>query len=333
MLQHPLIDKFMGTDSTAQAAQTAPNDAAVMEEKETTDHIDSASELVSELSEKVLSWWDHLVLMLPNVFLAMVLLFAFTMLGKVVKNVSVRLLGRVSDNIAVNRLTGTLVHLTILTLGVFSALDVLNLDKTVTSLLAGVGVVGLALGFAFQNTATNLVSGLFMATRYPMNVGDLVETNGYFATVEQVTLRYTTLRNFDGELIVIPNKSILEGPLVNYTERKERRVNLSVGVTYDADLEKVQRVVKEAIRTCVDFDRPVAVQYEAFGDSSINFVVRFWLPDSDHKRWLEARSDAVIAIKKAFDREGITIPFPIRTLEFNTPLQMHKNGGSAQKES
>lgn len=328
MPQTSLINRFMPQDSTQQTSDSTVQVVDSVLAKKSTNHIDSTAELVSQLSEKVLTWWDHIVLMVPNLLLALVLLFAFALLGKLMKNVTIKLLGKVSSNVAVNRLTGTLMHIAVISLGVFTALEILNLDKTVTSLLAGIGVVGLALGFAFQNTATNLVSGLFMATKYPMNVGDLVETNGYFAHVEQITLRYTTLRNFTGQLVVIPNKQILESPLVNYTERNERRIDLSVGVTYDADLEKVQRVVREAIKSCVDYDKPIDVQYYEFGDSSINFMVRFWLPDPNHKNWLDVRSSAVIAIKKGFDKEGITIPFPIRTIEFNTPLQTQQSSSN-----
>lgn len=275
----------------------------------------SISEITNELIEKLGNWWESAVLMLPNFIIAILVMVAFGFLAKYARKGTKKLMSSASDNKAINNLIGRIIQMALIAVGLFMALGVMDLDKTVTSLLAGVGVIGLALGFAFQNTATNFISGVLMASDYPLRVGDLVETNGHFGIVERITLRYTTMRSFEGQAIVIPNKQVLENSLVNFTVNKERRVDVDCGVSYSDDLDKVEEVAIKAIDQLRDSDRPVEVMFKEFGDSSINFTLRFWLNDTENRSYVEARSNAVKALKKAFDKEGISIPFPIRTLE------------------
>jgi small conductance mechanosensitive channel len=198
------------------------------------------------------------------------------------------------------------------------ALSVLNLEKTVTSLLAGVGIIGLALGFAFQDLAANLMSGFMIAANEPLASGDLIENSGHLGFVESVTLRFTMLRTFQGQLVRIPNRMIFENPLVNYTKTGERRVDVEVGVAYGEDLDEVERVAVQAVETIEERNtrKPVDFYYRQFGSSSIDFSIRFWI-DVDKHDYFGAHSAAIRRIKKAFDDNDITIPFPIRTLDFS----------------
>jgi small conductance mechanosensitive channel len=242
----------------------------------------------------------------------------FILLAKLIKRLSARTLKKVSKNVAINRLLTGIIYLGVITIGIFVALGVLQLSKTVTSLLAGVGVLGLALGFAFQNTAANFISGVFMATRHPINVGDIVEANDYFGTVEAIDMRFTKIRSSQGQIVVIPNRTVLENPLINYSASGERRVDLECGISYSEDMQKVSAVAVSAVQNEVAFnhDKKVDFMYTEFGDSSINFVVRFWINSTSQKEYLTALSEAIIAIKRNFDENEITIPFPIRTLDF-----------------
>ena len=117
--------------------------------------------------------------------------------------------------------------------------------------------------------------------------------------------------------MLIPNKQVFENPIMNYTIRGTRRVDITLGVSYADDLEKAKRVAMEAVAAVPDRlpDREVELFYEEFAESSVDFTVRFWLPFEGQKDYLAARSDAIIRIKRAFDANGITIPFPTRTLK------------------
>jgi small conductance mechanosensitive channel len=188
----------------------------------------------------------------------------------------------------------------------------------VASLLAGAGIVGLALGFAFQDIAANLMAGVYLSVRRPFRRGHLIKAQDYFGIVQEVNLRWTELLTQQGQLVLIPNKQVFENPIMNYTARGSRRVDITLGVSYGDDLEKARRVALEAVAALPGLlpDKPVEMFYEEFADSSIDFTIRFWIPFQSQKDYLAARSEAMIRIKKAFDAAGIRIPFPTRTLDF-----------------
>jgi small conductance mechanosensitive channel len=267
---------------------------------------------------KLSGWLQQFILLLPNLAIAVILVLVFWLVARLAKNLSLKLLGRVSSMEEVNRLLGTLVFLSLFTAGVFMALGIVGLDKTVTSLLAGAGILALAIGFAFQDIASNFMAGIFLSIRRPFQTGHLIESNRFHGIVERISLRSTELRTPQGQLVLIPNKEVFQNPIINYTLTGKRRIDLKVGVSYQDDLEKVRQAAVQAVEgmSSRDKERPVELFYEEFGDSSINFVIRFWIDSSKHDFW-RARSEAIEWIKRGFDENGITIPFPIQTLDFS----------------
>ena len=200
----------------------------------------------------------------------------------------------------------------------FLILSVLNLEGTINKILATAGVLGLAVGLALQNPMNNLFSGVFMSVRKLYRIGDLVETNGYFGTIQDIDLKATKLRLPTGQIIVIPNKDVLEKPITNYTVSGERRIDLPCGVSYGDHLEKVKEIAINAIQQMDGLlqEKPVDLIYTDFGDSSVNFTLRFWIDTMGQKDYLAMRSMAIKALKKAFDENDVMIPFPIRTIDF-----------------
>lgn len=270
------------------------------------------------ISGKIESWLETVTAMLPNVVVAVLVLIIFYLMARVVRGISRKILAGLSDKTAVNNLFSTVLYLTTLSVGLLVALNILQLTQTVSSLLAGAGIIGLALGFAFQDITANFISGILMAFRRPIEVGDIIKTQDYLGEVEKIDLRVTMIRTFQGLHVIIPNKEVFQQPVTNYTKTFERRVDLVIGVSYAEDLEQVQRVAEETIES-LDITLPgkkINAFFSEFGDSSINFTLMFWVHYPDEPGFLKARSDAIIAIKKAFDKNGITIPFPIRTLDF-----------------
>ena len=270
------------------------------------------------LSDKLQRWADSLVALLPNIVVALGVLVISWLLARLVRQLVIQLSQRASARAAVTRLLGTVTFLLVLTIGLFVSLGVLNLDKTVTSLLAGAGILGLAIGFAAQNLAANLLSGTVISLRRPYKEGDLIEVGDFFGVVERIDMRLTRLETPEGQLVLVPNKDMLEKPLVNYSTLEPRRVDLEVGVSYDADLETVRDLALGAVESTEGRmpDSVVEFFYTEFGSSSINFVVRFWIPSERQTDFLKARSEVLLRIKRAFDANGITIPFPIRTIDF-----------------
>jgi len=269
------------------------------------------------IKERLSEWGTTAIKMLPNLLVAILVLLVFVFIGKFIRKLSEKLLARITDNKSLRSLASTVLYVAILAIGTFIALSILKLDGAVTSLLAGAGVIGLALGFAFQDIAANFISGTMMSIRKPFYEGDLIETNDFFGTVNKIHLRTTEMETFQGQQILIPNAEVFKKPIVNYTKLGKRRIDLEVGVTYDTDLRFAKKVAAEAIEAldCVN-DQEVTLFFKEFGGSSINFTVRYWIHFTNSQgKYLSARDQGVIAIKEAFDKNDITIPFPIRTLD------------------
>jgi len=179
-------------------------------------------------------------------------------------------------------------------------------------------LVGLALGLAFQETAANFLSGILIALRKPIDIDDIVETNDEIGIVRSLNLRSTILTDFQGQDVIIPNKNVLFNKIKNYSKTQNRRLDLELGVSYMEDLNKVRVVLLKSVENLnnLEPDKPKFVWFEAFGDSSINLTLAIWMKGADQPQFRTFKSDTIMAIKKAFDENNITIPFPIRTLDF-----------------
>ena len=240
------------------------------------------------------------------------------MLAKFIRKYAVKIIRKFSPIQTINELFGSLTYVVVILITLFTALNIIGLDKAVTTVLAGAGILGLALAFAFQDVAANFMSGIFMSFRRPFDIGDLVNVDHKMGRIEAINLRDTTLITLQGQRLIIPNKAVFQNTIENYSSTGKRRLDLSVGVSYGDDLAKVKSVVLAAIDALTEKDpnRQPEFFYKEFGDSSINFDLRVWLRDVDQLNYLEAQSEAIMIIKKAFDQNDITIPFPIRTLDF-----------------
>lgn len=234
------------------------------------------------------------------------------------KGFSKKIIRRFSDNTTLNGLFASVVYIFFTGVTLFIVLSILHLDKAVVSVLAGAGVVGLALAFAFQDIAANFISGIFISFRKPLHIGDIVKISDYMGRVEEINLRDTVLKTFQGQMVIIPNKQVFQNPIENYSMLGKRRVDLTIGVSYGEDLERVREVTLGALqgmKGLSDID-DITFFYKEFGDNSINYLLRIWINTPDQPEYLAAGSEAILRIKKAYDANDISIPFPIRTLDF-----------------
>jgi small-conductance mechanosensitive channel len=271
------------------------------------------------LTGKVMGWGRDFVLLLPNLAVAVAVLVGFWLLAKGVRNVLTRLLRRVSHSEQVNRVLGQAVFLALVAAGLFIALGILGLQKTVASLLAGAGILGLALGFAFQDIAANFMAGIYLSIEHPFRAGHLIRSKEIEGIVKKVHLRWTEIRVPQGQVVLVPNRQVFENPITNYSTGGQRRVDLKAGVSYGDDLETVRRVAVQAIEQVSErkADTEVELYFEELGESAITLVVRFWIDfTSKQSDYLRAKSEAIERLKRAFDDNGITMPFPTRTLDF-----------------
>lgn len=279
------------------------------------EEISNASNIVLS---KVEGWVATLVEMLPNFIIAILVLILFYIFSRILRKILSTILHRVMTNESVVKLILACSSFIVIIIGLMVALGVLNLDKTVTSLLAGIGVVGLALGFAFQDAAANLISGVFMAVKSPIFVGDIIETNGIFGRIKEIGLRATTIYVPEGQDVIIPNRLVFQNLYRHYTINGERRIDLQCGISYGENLRAVKELATNAIKKIPNLldGKDVEFFYSHYADSSINFVVRYWVKFDAQPDYLNAQSEGIMLLKEAFDANGVTIPFPIRTLDF-----------------
>ena len=272
------------------------------------------------LVEEVEGWWSGFLGMLPN----MVLAFLVAMTGYIVTSFLKKYFNKLSNKLVRDKTIASLMS-TMMTVGVsllflLLILSVLNLSGAVSSILGAAGVVGLAVGLAFQDPILNFFSGIQLTVRHLFRIGDLIEVDGYQGTVMKITLRHTAIETFQGQDVMIPNKIVVQSALTNYSILKRRRVDLACGVSYGDDLAKVKEVTISAIKENVehDSDRGVQLFFNEFGGSSVNYSLRFWMEKNKTSQgdFLQVQSDAIMAIMTAYNENDIMIPFPIRTLDF-----------------
>ncbi|MCC4211178.1 mechanosensitive ion channel family protein [Leeuwenhoekiella parthenopeia] len=271
-----------------------------------------------KLIEKLHGWGESLILKLPNFVIAILVFAIFWFLAKYVSKFVRQILMRGVKQDSIRVMAGKTAFAITVLIGFFVALGIMDLDKVLTSVLAGAGVVGLAIGLALQGTLNNTFSGVILSFMPRLQLGDWVETNDYSGFVEDITLRNVTLRQSDNNYVIVPNSSIVDSPFKNWSQTARSRVFVNCGVGYESDLEAVKKLTIETLSAKFEQQGSEEIEffYESFGDSSINFVARFWAPVTKRKDMLAAQDLAIIAIKKAFDANDINIPFPIRTLDF-----------------
>ncbi|WP_245891591.1 mechanosensitive ion channel family protein [Flavobacterium faecale] len=276
------------------------------------------SKITFLISDKLTEWSEAVITMLPNIVMAAIFLVLGLYIAKFAKRVTLNLTNKVSNNITLNTLFSSIIYISFLGIVIFTVLSILNLDKAVTSILAGAGILGLALAFAFQDIATNFMSGIFISFRKPLKVGDIVQIKDYMGKVKSINLRDTVVETFQGKTVIIPNKEVFQNPIENYTILQKRRFDLNVGVSYGDDLEKVREITLRAVSDIEELTKEdkVSVFFNEFGDSSVNLTVRMWVNTPEQSVYNKVGSEAIIKIKKAYDANDIMIPFPIRTLDF-----------------
>lgn len=205
----------------------------------------------------------------------------------------------------------SIVYLALLAFVVIAALGQLGIQTT--SFIAILGAAGLAIGLALQGSLANFAAGFLMIIFRPFKVGDFIEGAGVAGIVQAIQIFTTTLKTGDNKTIIIPNAKLSGDNIINYSAEETRRVDMTVGVAYDADLSKVKAVLNEIIskEERIHKDPAPQVAVAELADSSVNFVVRVWTDTADY--W-GVKFDITETIKNRFDDEGIGIPFPQRDI-------------------
>jgi small conductance mechanosensitive channel len=232
-------------------------------------------------------------------------------IAMLVRRVVRRVMERAKVESIITGFVSSIAYIALLAFVVIAALGQLGIQTT--SFIAILGAAGLAIGLALQGSLANFAAGFLMIIFRPFKVGDFIEGAGVAGVVEEIQIFTTTLKTGDNKIIIVPNAKLAGDNITNYSALETRRVDMTVGVAYDADLAQVKAVLNDIIskdeRILAGPASLVAVAELA--DSSVNLVVRVWTRTSDY--WA-VKFDMTETIKNRFDAEGIGIPFPQREI-------------------
>lgn len=283
---------------------------------------DSAEEVVRSLQETVLAAWGDFIDHLPYLGLGvLVLLLTWGLAWATGRLVDMSLAQR--SRASLHRLVGRLTALGVWTLGLLLAAIIVFPGLSPTKALGGLGLLSVAVGFAFRDTFENFFAGMLMLWKYPFENGDFIQSGDIFGRVEEINIRMTRLRQVSGELLLVPNSRLFQNPTEVLTDRPTRRITVMTGVAYGEDLARALTVIETAASACetVAANQPIQIFARGFGESSMDIEVTWWC-DSTPLGVRRSRSEVVVAVKAALDAAGIEIPFPYRTLTFKEPLAL-----------
>jgi len=246
-----------------------------------------------------------------NFILAIAIFIVGKWIARKVKNITKMLMLKRKVDETLAGFVSAILYALLMVVIVMSALGKLGINTT--SFVAVLGALSLAIGLAFQGTLSNFASGILIIMLRPFKIGDYVEVAGIMGTVEEVHIFDTIIRTPDNKQIIVPNGSIMGEVIINYSAKATRRVDLTFGVSYEDDLSKVKKVIEGIVeaddRVLKGQDTLIAVSELA--DSSVNLVCRPWVKSADY--W-PVYFDLTEKVKVAFDKEGITIPYPRREI-------------------
>jgi len=264
--------------------------------------------------------WDESVFhFLPKILLAVLVLALFYVIAKIIRRYSLKAYTRIlKKQTDLAKAISLILYIVILISGIIFALEILGLEGYLTKLLAGAGIVGIIAGFAFKDIASNLFAGLLVNLQKPFKDNDWVKIDGKFGTINEIGWITTSINNISGQEVFVPNQLIYKSTFTNYSAFQKRRVILQSGVSHGDDLDKVKAIAIEEVQEikALKKDEAIDFYFTDIGSYAYNFEVRFWIEFLQQTDYLNAMSEAIMRIKKRFEEEGITIAYPVQSLDF-----------------
>jgi small conductance mechanosensitive channel len=245
----------------------------------------------------------------PSVLLALITLFVGLWIIRILVKSFSKAMVKAKVDESLYKFLASLISILLKILLVISVASMLGIEAT--SFIAVLGAAGLAVGLALQGSLSNFAGGVLILLFKPFRVGDAIDAQGYVGKVHAIHVLNTILKTFDNKTIIIPNGSLANGNIVNFSTEETRRVDMTFGIGYGDDIKKAKAVLQRL----VDSDERILKEPESMiavselGDSSVNFVVRVWCNSADY--W-GIYFDMQEKVKYEFDKEGISIPFPQR---------------------
>jgi len=244
----------------------------------------------------------------PRLLVAMFCLLIFYVIYRAVFRLITSSMSRANVDTSIRDMLGGLIKWTILGFGVVIACNQIGVQ--ITALLTGVSIIGLAIGFAAQETLANFIAGIVIFWDKPFKVGDWIEVDGHLGQVRRVTFRSTRLNNLDGDVVVFPNTTLIQNKVVNKSTNPVTRANVAVGIAYKESIDRARQVLLAMVRqdARVEKSPEPEVVVKTLGASSVDLMLHFWIKEERYEDAMQY--EYTEKAKEALDAAGIEIPFP-----------------------
>ncbi len=286
------------SDATANAANNVTNTVNAVDFIKA----NTFKKYFEELMPKALNMGIRMVI-------AIVLFIVGLQLIKLIRKVVKKAMSKAKADVGVKQFVDSFINAALFVLLILMIAIECGIDAA--SIVAIIGSAGVAISLAVQGSLSNLVGGILILLLKPFNVGDYIEDagSGKQGTVTQIKIFHTTLRTFDNQIIILPNGNLANNVITNVTKEAERRLDISVGISYNSDIDKAKDVLRDMLKEDVAVlkDKEFDVFVESLGESSVNLDIRFWVKKEDY--WT-AKFRITENTKKTLDKNGVTIPFP-----------------------
>lgn len=272
------------------------------------------------IKESFLENLNQVISEIPNYLIALLIIIIGVILARFIANFSKKTMNvRSKDPLIVNFLSKSIKYAVILLVFIL-ALKVAGLGYIATGLFAAAGASAVILGFAFKDIGENFISGVILAFNRPFDVGDTVSVGDIFGKVKTMEFRYTKLKTFDGKDVYIPNSDIIKKSVFNFTEDGFFRVDFVVGIAYEDNIDFAEEVILTAIRgtegVIEDEEHEAFTTIDELATSTVNIKAYFWVKTIEYrKRSHRIKSDAISNVKKAIEKEGLSMPADIQEIK------------------
>lgn len=258
---------------------------------------------------------------IPYFVASIIVILIFWFLSTVFKKIVFKILGSRSRHQNLVKVFQRVGGALIIFIGFMIAMVIAVPGFTPAKLIGALGIGSVAIGFAFKDIFQNLLSGILLLISEPFRIGDQIVSGDYEGTVEDIKIRATTIKTYDGRQVVIPNSDLYTSALTVNTAYKQRRLQVAVGIGYEDDIEAAKAEILQALDKAdtVSTKATPSVIATGFGGSSIDLVVRWFIEDGTQANKVASIHQVIVEIKTALDAAGVNIPFPIRTIDLSDP--------------
>lgn len=260
---------------------------------------------------------------IPLFIAGILVIVAFNYFAGLLQNLVKELSDRSGMDFTLASILASLTGIAVRILGVLLAAVVVIPSFEPGSLIAGLGLSSVAIGFAFKDILQNFVAGILILWNKPFAVGDVIETNGHSGTVTMINVRSTYIKTFDGKQVIVPNGDVFDNDVKVFSAYANRRIEIPVGIGYGDSIDQATEAILEAVNRVdgVLEDPGATVYLTGLGSSSVDFIVYVWV-NQNESSFMQVKHDAIKAIKGALDENEIDMPYPYQVLQFENSLQL-----------